>query len=56
MVKRLIYILLTILTAILNCSDLSGMPRGSLRIPSFLLLQLLMKRKARKVVTVTVTV
>lgn len=28
--KRLIYILLIAFTAILNCSDLSGMPRGSL--------------------------
>ena len=29
--KRLIYILLITFTAILNCSDLHGMPRGSLR-------------------------
>jgi len=29
--KRHIYILLIAFTAILNCSDLSGMPRGSLR-------------------------
>ena len=33
--KRLIYILLIAFTAILNCSDLSGMPRGSFRVPKF---------------------